>query len=137
METMNSFFFFFPRRQLLFFFFTYLFWICLTQIKRKQGFEKQSIPFIIISFYITFSTQIQVTTCLSHQRRRVLHITTGKKGFQEIKYFKLIHDNFSIFLSTLESGKKTGGKNGASNSQTVITLVRFSTLFIFFSPNRF
>jgi hypothetical protein len=31
----------------------------------------------------------------------------------------------------LEGGKKAGGKDGASNSLTVITLVRFSTLYIF------
>lgn len=62
-----------------------------------------------------------------------MHITIDKKGFQEIKCFNLIYYICSIFLSTLESGKKTKGeKNGILNNQTIITLVRLVVHSLFF-----
>lgn len=84
-------------------------------------FKARVYPFYYYNFFLDhFSTEIQVTTSLCNKRRRVLHITIGKKGFQEINFLKLIHYNFSIFLSTLES-EKIGEQSGILSNQTPIT----------------
>lgn len=60
---------------------------------------------------------------------------TGGEKFKEMRgqdIERIDPLQFFTFLEYIGKLEKTGGKNGTSNNQTVITSVRFSTLFIFF-----